>query len=231
MPPKKTTKVISDDTNIKNSIINIIVLSSKGDIKKGKLNTDNGKLSIEIVQTYFRKKSIPEVVGTYRYEKYLLTLIGYKEGKNGTENKHELPEPYNDTVLYGDAIIIASELNDWQNNPCSFKSDQFETFIASFNEANDESDIDDIIEEEEVDEEVDIENEEEVEEDEIIEEVVEEEVISKKKEVKKKKVVPANSGYEKQQKLLHQNNFKELSIDSSLNLIREKCIKKFQFLN
>jgi DNA-directed RNA polymerase subunit M/transcription elongation factor TFIIS len=233
MPPKKITKS-KDESEIKNQIIQIIVLSSKGDIKKGKLNTENGNLNIEIIKTYLRKKSTPEVIGSYVYEKYILTLIGYKEGKPGTENKHELPEPYNENVLYGDVIIIASDGGDWLNNSCSFTPEQFDKFIISINEDNDDSDdniSDDNEEEAEDEEDINIDEvDDDIVEDEIEEEVVEDEIIPKKKEVKKKKATQANSGYEKQQKLLHQQNFKELLIDSPKNTIRDKCVERFMFL-
>ena len=234
MPTKKAI-IPKEENEIKYSIIQMIVLSSKGDIKKGKLTTEENKLNIEIIKTYLRKKSTPEVIGSYKYEKYVLTLIGYKEGKTGTENKHELPEPYNETVLYGDAIIIASDGGDWKNKACPFTTEQFEKFMISTNEVNDDSDDDISVDnEEELEEEDDInvdEIDEDVVEDEVEEEVVEDEIVPKKKEVKKKKPSPANSGYEKQQKLLHQNNFKELLIDSSRNEIRDRCIQRFKFLN
>ncbi len=229
--------------------INAVLLSAKGDVKKAKLKlNDNDELDIECIQTYFRKKTAPVQLGYYEYDTQLLFLIGYKEGKAGTENKHELPPPYDNIIAFGDVLLIASTERDWKY-PMNFSPEQYQKFYDSVfggfesvdeesdeGEENDidESDIeddaaddaaDDAVGDEESDSEELIESEGEVEED------VEVAPQKQKKATAAKKVV-ASSGYQKQQQLLLQSNFIELSSESTFDNVKQRQItlKRFSFL-
>ncbi len=85
------------------------LLSLKGEVRRAqvKLNEDN-TLDISLLHAYFRKKSEPAVIGELQHGDNTLYIIGYTEGKSGTENKHVLPAPYDKTVIFGDALIIAA---------------------------------------------------------------------------------------------------------------------------
>ena len=235
MPPKKLTssKVKEEKKEESSSAIQTIVLTQKGEIKKAKLTLNDDKLlNLDIIKAYFRKKSDIDIIGSYTYEDYVLTLFGYKEGKKGSENKHVLLSPYNEIVIYGDILIIASNTVEW-SAPKSFSSEDYEKFYETgINEIDDEeTEVDD--------EETDVDEEEEIVEDDAdadedaeveVEVEVEEEVIPKKKETKKKKAPPVSSGYQKQQQLLQQNNFRELTAEEPLTEKRSECIKRFKFL-
>jgi DNA-directed RNA polymerase subunit M/transcription elongation factor TFIIS len=87
-----------------------LILTSSGDVKIGKITlTANEKVpSAETIQKYFRRKVAPATIGTYTSKDSVqLQLFGYKEGKVGQENKHELPPPNDKLLLFGDVVLIA----------------------------------------------------------------------------------------------------------------------------
>ena len=87
--------------------LSTIALSIKGEARKANLTlNDDSSLSIEILQKYFKKKDEPESICCYNYDNKHIFIFGYKKGKKGTENKTELPEPYSDVALFGDALVI-----------------------------------------------------------------------------------------------------------------------------
>jgi transcription elongation factor S-II len=134
--------------------ISTIVLSIKGDVRKANLQLNNdGLLAIDTLQKYFKKKDEPELVCSYNYDNKVISIFGYKKGKKGTENKVELPDPYSELALFGDALAIASESNKWEN-PISFSIDQWNNFYkGTAEEVEGDSDEDDEEEEEEEEEE------------------------------------------------------------------------------
>ena len=83
-----------------------IVLSAKGGIKVSSLDTS--LTVVEGIAKAFKRAKGPVAVGSWVWQKMRLSLYGYKEGRAGTENKHELPAPYDSTVLFGDACVVAT---------------------------------------------------------------------------------------------------------------------------
>lgn len=81
--------------------------------------------AVETVAKLLRKTKKPEVVGVYAYEELQLTVWGWKEGKAGTENKHELPPPIDEVLLFGDAVVSAA---DADGAPQDLTVDEWETF-------------------------------------------------------------------------------------------------------
>jgi hypothetical protein len=55
-----------------------------------------------------RKTKPATAIGTYTSGSQALTVWGWSEGKAGTENKHELPPPHDEGLLFGDAIVVSS---------------------------------------------------------------------------------------------------------------------------
>ncbi len=92
-----------------------LILTSSGDVKQGKITlAANEKIpSVESIQKYYRRKVAPTTIGTYTAKDGVqLQLFGYKEGKAGQENKHELPPPYDKIILFGDIVLIVVKDND-----------------------------------------------------------------------------------------------------------------------
>lgn len=133
--------------------LSTVLLSIKGDARKANLSlNENSNLTIEILQKYFKKKDEPENICCYQYDNKYIFIFGYKKGKKGTENKVELPSPYSEITLFGDAFVIVSQTNKWQN-PVPYTVEQWNTFYTGDN--NEEDDDDDESSEEEDDDELD----------------------------------------------------------------------------
>ena len=231
--------------------VNTIVLTSKGEVKKTKLKLgDECELGIETIQAYFKKKAEPVQLGYYEYDAYVLFLFGYKEGKAGTENKTELAPPYDGLIVFGDILVVASQERDWQK-PCSFNAEQYVKFYEGImggfesldGEGGDEADgdapydssEDDVADEDDDDvaeDDADAEGDDEEIAPESEDDVEEAPVVKVKKLTAAQKKLAMSSGYQKQQLLLSQANFTELSVEDVdvSNVNRERAIRRFKFL-
>jgi transcription elongation factor S-II len=124
-------------------LLSTVLLTIKGEARKANIQlTPESNLTTEILQKYFKKKDDPERICYWEYDNKVIFIIGYQKGKKGTENKTELPEPYSSIGLFGDAIVIASTSNKW-DNPIPFTVEQWNTFCSSVDGQNIEDDEDD----------------------------------------------------------------------------------------
>ena len=127
-----------------------LLLTNKGEVKKSKLTNIHEDMTLQIIQTILKKKDVPICLATYDYESYTLHLFGYSSGKAGTENKHELPPPFDELICFGDILLIASPLGKGWSQSVSFTPEQYESFYnkqyGGFedmdSEEDDESEID-----------------------------------------------------------------------------------------
>jgi hypothetical protein len=106
-----------------------IILTGKGEVKATTLGDITGGVEAAIGKALKRAKP-PTLVGTWTWQKYKLFLYGYKEGRTGTENKHELHEPHDELVLFGDAVIVAS-LDKSADKPAPFTAELYKKFYNS----------------------------------------------------------------------------------------------------
>jgi transcription elongation factor S-II len=114
------------------SVVYGLLLQAKGDIKRIKLKDAKSteQLTEESLQTIIKKKTPLVNLGSYKHSGITLTLFGYTSGKAGTENKHELPPPLDETVVYSDILLIASKETaaaSW-TVPISYSPEQYEKF-------------------------------------------------------------------------------------------------------
>jgi hypothetical protein len=123
-----------------------VVLAPKG-------TTRNAALPVELTSiptaanagTILRRATPPETIGTWtRAGNVTLHLFGYKSGKAGTENKHELPPPHDSVLLFGEALIVATQ----SGKPVTFTSKDFTTWYTEANNGfeslgDDDSDTED----------------------------------------------------------------------------------------
>ena len=124
-----------------------ILLTTKGELRKANLPlAEDGTLTMESLPHYMKKKDAPEVIHQYEQGKQVWTLLGYKKGKKGTENKTELPSC--GTVLFGDALIILSVTKDW-SHPLPCIVEQWATFCQE-NQENQEEEEEEEEEEESI---------------------------------------------------------------------------------
>jgi hypothetical protein len=106
-----------------------IILTAKGEVKAAALGDVTAGVETAIGKALKRAKP-PALVGTWAWQKYKLFLYGYKEGRTGTENKHELHEPHDELVLFGDAVIVAS-LDKSADKPAPFTAELYKKFYNS----------------------------------------------------------------------------------------------------
>ncbi len=103
-----------------------LILTTQGDIKAAKVTLGKGEKvpSLDSIQKYYRRKTSPAVLCVYPYGVIQLHLYGYKEGKSGQENKHELPPPHDKLAIYGDIVLIAIRNGD----PIPFSTEEYQEF-------------------------------------------------------------------------------------------------------
>ena len=154
------------------------LLQAKGDVKKCKLaDSLYAPINEEKLMTILKRKQTPSQLGVYKFNSLNLYLFGYKEGRAGTENKHELPPPHDESLFFGDILIVASKGNVWNEDLQTFLPEMYETFYEkAFGGFEDVEEAD----EESSDEESIVPEEEIVEE--IVEEIIEEEIVEEKDE-------------------------------------------------
>jgi DNA-directed RNA polymerase subunit M/transcription elongation factor TFIIS len=157
--------------------VQVLLLTQKAEVKEVALVTAaNGSITLPMVQALLKKKEVPTVLGNYKFKSQYLYLVGYTTGKAGTENKHELPPPYDSTSCFGDIVLLATKDSKNWTTPVPLKMSDYETFYTrAFGgfEGMDSDDDEEEVEEAEAEAEVE---EAEVEEAEVEEEEEDEEV-------------------------------------------------------
>lgn len=232
--------------------VHAVRLTTKGDIVGAQLTPHNEAFGIEEAQAYFGKKAVPQIVAHYYYKDLILYVIGYAKGKAGTENRTSLIKPYEKTVLYGDALVVASKSTVVTSegpvtqltpfNVADFKVFQDDALTltgkalaapapAEALESDDEELADfEEEEDEDINEDSDEESGAESEEGEAEVEAEPEELPAPKR---KKKVIQLQvlSGYQKQSQLIVQEGHDELHPDSAVDVpARKACAERFTFL-
>jgi transcription elongation factor S-II len=217
--------------------LSTVVLSIKGEPRRANLTlTPEDDVCIETLQKYFKKKEVPEQICYYEQDSKIIFVFGYKKGKKGTENNTELPEPYGEEIIYGDAIVLVSLSHKWQN-AIPYTVDQWTNFCNSLKGAvAEKGDNDDEDEEEEeviTDDEKSVNEgfeEDSIEGTSIIEEESEEESEEELEEVpvvaKKRQRAPAYV------KVTSDALKEELSPESEADThpLREMCLRNMKFL-
>lgn len=241
MPPKKDSQQLQT-----------IILTQKGEIKSIKISPTQD-ISLEGIKKLIKTKQEVDLIANYAYNNQYIHIYGAIDGKEGTDNKHELAPPHDAIIVFGDLIVLVFSNKD-ATDIVSFTSTQYEKFNQDIfegyndedediveNEENDlvADDVDDAVEEiveEDEDEEEDDEEEEEEEVQEDDEEVCIKTKVIKAKAIKKpkKKIVSVatqqflQTGRGRQQILLQKDGFKELdhnSLEDSIKKHRSIVIK------
>ena len=84
-------------------MVHVVVLSANGETRT--LKSTAATVTGATVAKMLRKTKAPELIGSYTWKSKTLQVWGWKEGKAGTENKHELPPPHDELLLFGDAVV------------------------------------------------------------------------------------------------------------------------------
>jgi DNA-directed RNA polymerase subunit M/transcription elongation factor TFIIS len=209
--------------------ISATVLTAKGELRKANLSLEEGRLTVETLQKYMRKKDSPEPVLTIPdpVTRLSLTLFGYKKGKSDTENKTVFPTKLGDTPLYGDVVVVATTTT-WET-PVSYLPAQWETFMEGQDD-EDEAEVDEEEEEDaEEEEEEDVEEDKDDEVDEVEDDEIEEEEEMEPEPIlpkRKKGAIPAHLKVD-------MNAFREeLDVNAPIDShpLRQLYYSKLQFL-
>jgi hypothetical protein len=86
-------------------MVQIVILSPNGESRTLKTGAITAAATGATVAKSLRKVKAADQIGTYDWKGLTLTLWGWLEGKAGTENKHELPPPHDEGLLFGDAVV------------------------------------------------------------------------------------------------------------------------------
>ena len=111
----------------------VVLLSQKGDVKQGKLKVPKATKTptAEHFAAVLKKKEVPSVLGRYAWKGKTLTLLGYMEGKAGSENQIHLFPPLEGMTFYGDILVICTaEPNNYATIQ-PFRDSDYETFYTS----------------------------------------------------------------------------------------------------
>jgi hypothetical protein len=124
-------------------VLQVVLLSANGESRQSRVTSTE---VTEATVTKLCRKTKPAVaVCTYEFGELTLTIWGWKEGKAGTENKHELPPPLEEGLLFGDAVVSAVATED--DSAQSFTVAQWEEFykdaFKGFHDTAEGSDSDD----------------------------------------------------------------------------------------
>ncbi len=134
-------------------VLQVVVLSANGEARQSRLT--GSEVTGEAIAKLCRKTKPASEVAVYDTEEVTLTVWGWADGKAGTENKHELPPPTDELLLFGDAVVTAAATEDsalqgytvaqWE----SFYKEAFKGFHETGSDSGSDSD-----EEEEEEEEI-----------------------------------------------------------------------------
>jgi len=173
-----------------------LVLQPKGTTRNATLPAGRTEvLDCDAACAILRRATAPELIGTFKWGAITVYLFGYKTGKAGTENKHELPPPHDTVLLFGEALLCATQAGAL----VSFDATMFKNFYNELNGGFDDLDEDEDENEDDDDDEEEEEEEEEVkeEEDEEVVEDLPEEDEEEAPPVRVVKVVKAKKGSKK----------------------------------
>jgi hypothetical protein len=155
------------------------VLQPKGTTRNAMIPAGETKLpAAGVIAGVLRRVGAPELIGTWKKDGLVVHLFGYKSGKAGTENKHELPPPHDKVLLFGEAVVVGTRSSDLVTFGTAEYTKFYNSAFGGFDDIGSEDSLSDVEDGAEEDE------EEEVEEDaesvastepEVIEEVEEEE--------------------------------------------------------
>jgi len=132
-----------------------IVLQQKGTIRQTTIDS----LEIAEIAKVLRRAQHPEKIGEWISEELKYAIYGYSKGRSGTETKHVLPSPYDETELFGDILIVAYT-EDGALHACTtklwevFVKEQTEEEEEEEEESESESEKEEVEEEKEEEEEV-----------------------------------------------------------------------------
>jgi hypothetical protein len=143
-------------------MVNVVILSASGETRTLKTMAIGAVVTGAAIAKALRRKQEAERIGAWTWKGHTLALWGWSEGKAGSENKHELPPPHDETLLFGDAIVVR-ETGDLTAEEWSVF---YDAAFGGFEDLDDSDSDDDEVDDDDDD---DDDDDEEEEEDEVVE--------------------------------------------------------------
>jgi transcription elongation factor S-II len=140
--------------------IQALLLTASSEVKTVKITIAKEEVGCQLsdIQKYLKKKTPLQLLGTYGWKGNTLNLFGHKEGKAGTENKHELPPPLDNELCFGDIIVLLCKEKKSFAKPIPFKVDDYESFYTQmfegFEDLDEDEEAEDVFEEDDEDDEL-----------------------------------------------------------------------------
>ena len=160
-------------------MVQVVVLSANGESRTLKTAAITAAAATgESVAKALRKVRAADRIGTYTWKDQMLAVWGWREGKAGTENKHELPPPHDEVLLFGDIVVCGEgdfTVEQWK--------EFYDAAFGGFEQIGGDEDESEEEEEGEEDDEVEVDVEEEADvEEEVDDEAEDEEDASEEEE-------------------------------------------------
>lgn len=89
--------------------VTVVILPQNGDEGRTQRTTAlavGATATGDAIAKILRKKKAAELIGAWKAKGGQLQLWSWRDGKAGTENKHELPPPHDEVLLFGDAVVV-----------------------------------------------------------------------------------------------------------------------------
>jgi hypothetical protein len=97
---------------ISTGMASVVVLQKNGELRSAKWRD----VAFSAVQKNLKLGEPVTVLAKFDYaDDGKLLILGSQSGEAGQENKHELPPPIDNVLLFGDAVAIATEAGDLQH--------------------------------------------------------------------------------------------------------------------
>ena len=128
------------------SKINALILNMDGTIKSVKIPHNLDINNLDISEIKICKKGLGDIKRycDWKFDKFNLSLYGWKNGTAGNENKTELPPPEDSDLYFGSILIIKSNDNGLKNLKIEDYNDFIEKANGGFEDLGDEdTDTDD----------------------------------------------------------------------------------------
>ena len=113
--------------------MNCVILHPKETTRNSSIPTIKKLPTAEELKPILRRSTSPEYIGAWKWGSLQIHLFGFKTGKTGTENKHELLSPFDTVVLFGEAILVATK----QDDLVPFTTNDYKKFYNESSAGND----------------------------------------------------------------------------------------------
>jgi len=113
-------------------------------LKKDKLKTVD--VNINDIEKSIIHKGTGEIkqLHIWNYENFEIVIFGWKHGNHKSVNKHELPTPFEHTLLFGDLIVLIKEDDKYIDFPKEDYEEFYDYMFGGFDscDSNDNTDLD-----------------------------------------------------------------------------------------